>query len=517
MTQPKLNIKTEIIKAYDYAVENSLISKIHGIKKVLFFQKIKIYFSRYIYSTNSENVEYLLSQTLNLYILSLDFNKKILLSVYNKNIFSHPLPEIYIDILKLNSIKISRIKSRIKYIYMALKYLISGLLNNLRLLKNVIFVKKPLLSINKYVLFPDLSENCIPIINGNNYNIIHWYLSNNTVSKLKEIRHNKLLIDFIIENVHIKSEEHYYDYIKSFDKKLKFIIWTFSAILYNIFCFLTFRYSNLFLYSEACKAKVYDLIDKKYLPFEVLYSVSTFSLKPLWTYVVEEKGTRVVNYSYASSFQGFKTGNEYIDQEYFFENTKWKHIFLWSKYYFNYVNSRVPNNVTVYCLNPIYYSDSNFTLEKNNYYIGVFDVTPHESDISCTYLPESRYRNTQNSIKFLNDIHEIAILNNYVLLWKRKRRFSATHSKEYIKFSLEFEKRRNVIVVDADVSAFKIIQLCKICISMPFTSTALIAKHYNIKSIYYDPTGELFNDDRGAQGIELIKNKKNLLNYIKNV
>ena len=85
MTQPKLNKKTEIIKVYDYALENSLISKIHELKKDLYFQNIKIFFSRYIYSTNYENVQYLLSQTLNLYLLNLEFNKKILLSVYNKN------------------------------------------------------------------------------------------------------------------------------------------------------------------------------------------------------------------------------------------------------------------------------------------------------------------------------------------------------------------------------------------------------------------------------------------------
>jgi polysaccharide biosynthesis PFTS motif protein len=49
---------------------------------------------------------------------------------------------------------------------------------------------------------------------------------------------------------------------------------------------------------------------------------------------------------------------------------------------------------------------------------------------------------------------------------------------------------------------------------MPFTSTALIARSFDINSIYYDPSGELYLDDQGAQGIKVINDKNDLNNYL---
>jgi polysaccharide biosynthesis PFTS motif protein len=519
MIQHKLNEKIEIVKAYDYAKESSLISKIHELKKELYFTEIKIYFFKYIYSTNYQNVNFLVTQTLNLLLLNVDFNKKVLLSLYNKKKFSHPLPSLYINILKYNNLNINKTKSFLFYILFIYEVFLSALFNHLIILKQILLNTKPILSKNKAVFFADIQEGCIPFNSNNIYNIINWYINNNVNNDISEIRHNvNSKSDLIKDRFTIKSEIPISYYLQNFNEKLKFISWSFIAFIYNLFCLFTFKFSNILIYNQSIEARIYQIINKRYLPKEIYFSISSFALKPLWTYVVEEKGTIVSNYSYASSFQGFKTDNTYIDQEYFFENTKWKHIFQWSLNYYNYIKSRVPQNVSVHLVNPIYYSDSNFFLEKSsNIFVGVFDVTPLESDISCTYLPETRYRTTQNSILFLNDIYEAAISNNYILLWKRKRKFNSIHSNEYIKFCLEFEKRKNVIVVDSEASAFKVIQYCNICISVPFTSTALIAEYYKIKSIYYDPTNLLYLNDRGAQGIPLIQNKNNLLNFMKNV
>lgn len=519
MTQHKFNKKTDILKAYDYAIENSYISKIHEIKKELYFSKVEIHFFKYIYSTNNDNLNFFITQILNLFLLNTDFNKKVLLSLYNKKKFSHPLPLLYINILKNYNLKINKTKSLILYILFIYKAFFSALLNHLIILKQILLNTKPIISKSKAVFFADIQEGCIPSNSNNIYNIINWYINNNVDKDILEIKHNvNSKSDFTKDRFTIKSEIPISYYLQNIYEKIDFISWSIIFLIYNIFCLLTFKFTNILIYNQAIEARIYQIINNTYLPKEIYFSISSFALKPLWTYVVEEKGTIVINYSYASSFQGFKTDNTYIDQEYFFENTKWKHIYQWSLNYHNYIKSRVPHNVTVHLVNPIYYSDSNFILEKSsNKFVGVFDVTPLESDISCTYIPEIRYRTTQNSILFLNDIYEAANSNNYILLWKRKRKFNSIHSNEYIKFCLEFEKRKNVIVVDSEASAFKIIQYCNICISVPFTSTALIAKHYNIKSIYYDPTNLLYMNDRGAQGIQLIQSKNNLLNYIKNV
>ena len=45
---------------------------------------------------------------------------------------------------------------------------------------------------------------------------------------------------------------------------------------------------------------------------------------------------------------------------------------------------------------------------------------------------------------------------------------------------------------------------------MPFTATALIAKKMGKPTVYYDPSGLIQKDDRGAHGIEIISGKKEL-------
>jgi polysaccharide biosynthesis PFTS motif protein len=522
MILPNLKQKNEVISAYKFAETNLLISKIHGIKKEMYFQKIKLYyniFNAYVFSTSHDNVQYSISQFFNLNLLNNELNKKILLSQYNKKRFSHPLPLEYILILKSKNININRLYSLIKYTLYVYKSFIFGFFYNLILLKNILFRNKPKLSINKAVFFSDLQENCIPFENDNNvYNIINWFISNNKTDEIVEIRHNiNSKKDFIKEGIQIKSEINSVDYIQTIEAKLNFLFWTINAIFYNIFCLITFRLHSVLLYNEACYAKIYKLIDIEYLPKEIYFSISSFQFKPLWTYIAENKDIKVINYSYASSFQGFKTKEGYVDQEYLYDNTRWKNIYYWSEDYYNYVKSRVPENVSVNLVKPIYYSDSNYILDKfSTKYVGVFDVTPLEDYISCLFIPEIQYRNFKNAVLFLNDIYEAALLNNFILLWKRKRNFNANHSQEYIEFCLEFEKRKNIVVIDPNASAFKIIKMCKICVSMPFTSTGVIAKNYNINSIYYDPSGKLYLDDRGAQGIKVINDKNDLKNYFKN-
>ena len=61
-----------------------------------------------------------------------------------------------------------------------------------------------------------------------------------------------------------------------------------------------------------------------------------------------------------------------------------------------------------------------------------------------------------------------------------------------------------MITVDPDTSAYKLIEKCSAVISMPFTSTALIARELGKPSCFYDPTGLIQRDDRAAHGIPIM-------------
>ena len=511
------------IDAYDYVEKNSLLTKVYNLKKGLYNIETKVFHKilvPYIYSTKIHNVESSIRIILNSKLLNNNFNKKILSYLHKNRTIIYPLPIDYINYLNSNEFKVSKLQSSLLFFFITIRSFYLGLYSNIILLKNVLFQTNGYIPNKKFVTFCDLTENSIPFNNDNNvFNIINWYISNNDIKNIEEIRHNIESAKKIkIKNININPDIHFSRYFITKKNKIKFILWSFLVFFYFLFCILTFKFKNVLLYNEACLSKIYSLLDKNTLPVELYFSISSFWNKPLWSFVAEDKSIKVILYSYASSFLGFKTNEGYIDQEYYYDKVRWKHIYLWSNNYYDFIKKRVPNDVKVYLVPPIYFSDSNYIVQpKKNNYIGVFDVTPMDEFYNLVSIPDSSYRNYQNAISFLNDVYDCAISNKMAIIWKRKRNFGHIHNKEYIKFCNDYEKRSNVIIADPQASAFKVIQECKICISLPFTSTALIAKSLNIKSIYYDPSGFLFKDDRGAQGVELISGYDELYNLIKSL
>ena len=70
------------------------------------------------------------------------------------------------------------------------------------------------------------------------------------------------------------------------------------------------------------------------------------------------------------------------------------------------------------------------------------------------------------------------------------------------------------MLVEPDISAIRVIESSVAVISMPFTSTALIAREMGKPSVYYDPTGLLQKDDRAAHGIEVLSNTDELNSWL---
>ena len=70
---------------------------------------------------------------------------------------------------------------------------------------------------------------------------------------------------------------------------------------------------------------------------------------------------------------------------------------------------------------------------------------------------------------------------------------------------------------DPEISAVKVIEQSDIVISIPFTSTALIARSLGKASAYYDPTGMIAKNDAAGHGIPLLSNYKELFHWVSEV
>ena len=83
--------------------------------------------------------------------------------------------------------------------------------------------------------------------------------------------------------------------------------------------------------------------------------------------------------------------------------------------------------------------------------------------------------------------------------------------KNFIK-NINYEKFHNL---PPETPTEQIIKFSNAVISMPFTSTSLIANDNKIPTCFYEPTGEVLFNKLHTHGLNLINNKNDLKNWLK--
>lgn len=123
----------------------------------------------------------------------------------------------------------------------------------------------------------------------------------------------------------------------------------------------------------------------------------------------------------------------------------------------------------------IWFTSNNKNIDTPSNSIAVFDVSPVRPTRYILLGAEIEYYVPEIAHQFLSDIQLVLDQNNISMLHKIKR-LSRFINKKYVGRVRELTNKSNYIETDPSVDAFQIIQKTKACISMPFTSTALIAR-----------------------------------------
>jgi polysaccharide biosynthesis PFTS motif protein len=511
--------KNLVIAAYDYLFENDRLKELYNILDQI--QKSHIYINNkdnsFFFTNTTKNIDYVYNQYLFNNIATRDLNEQLLLSLVFSKKITHPLPPHWIKILKNNNLAVNSIISRFNFlIFLLKKYLVNFYLS-LKSLKNNVYKNPCNLFPENYIQFCDITKQSLPlhINNQKNWNIIDWAINwHKSEKKFNKIFHNVCTKRILYLNYEIDSAKYF---IKS-KSKIKILFWVVISTILSFYYLLKGKFSYAILLYEAFENKIYNEIPKNNLANEYLFSISSL-YRPLWTYTVENFGSKITLFGYASSFGGFKSKNtnEILESEY--DNTTWPNILFWTNNYVEFIKSKVSENINVEKVDyPIYLSDNDIalpTLPKK--FITIFDITPVDDFNISRSLCNLKYRNPETAISFLLDIYKIAEEFNYKIIWKQKRKYSSIHSIEYIKFCEKFQEQKNIINIDPETSAFRLIQKSNIVISVPFTSTAFIADFFNKRSLFYDPKKLIYKDDRGLQDIPLLSGFEELLNYFKNL
>ena len=107
----------------------------------------------------------------------------------------------------------------------------------------------------------------------------------------------------------------------------------------------------------------------------------------------------------------------------------------------------------------------------------------------------------------------IEVLNHpkWEIIWKRKRIVDRKFISEAFNQKQFNLVRNKITIIDPNVAARSLVEASDAVISIPYTSTALIAKELGVSTIFYDASGEI--RQKRNHDIFVLKNKNELFQW----
>jgi hypothetical protein len=151
--------------------------------------------------------------------------------------------------------------------------------------------------------------------------------------------------------------------------------------------------------------------------------------------------------------------------------------------------------------------------------ISVFDLEPQRNWYGISTLNDMGYDKAGVVSHFLRTIVEQASILDIVVLHKPKRKIGEARLSEYSSLILDLAKEypSNYIVIPEETSPTEVICRTIGTISMPCTSTAMMAHDLRVPSIYFDSTCLMDPRDSATGGIKVIQNSSEMANWLRNL
>ena len=456
------------------------------------------------------NFELSVRQYLTERILGLSFNESILYSLGSNKSLKHPLPKEWRNALISQGIDVDNFMSALLWRIYSFMFFGRGVLRGL---KGIYFLLLNRPNLGKFIYFHNVDEKCLSK-DFSRHNIVNWYLQwKNKAVGIDSICHSvDSRANFRLGKINTVRTDGLpqLKYIEFFQYCGFFAYASIHSLLS-----LLFVPSYGLLFEEVMKFKRVDLASENNLARDYLFHNSTPFYRPLWTYLAERKGSRILFYFYSTNNEHFKNKSGCTIQNPW-HLISWSHYLVWDEFQADFIKRFDQHKSTIEKVGLIWFSSSDKNIDIPLNSISVFDVSPVRPTRYILFGIGIEYYIPEIANQFLSDIQTVLNVNNINMLHKRKRVSKFTH-KKYIRRVRQLTNKSNYVKIHSNVDALQIIQKTKACISMPFTSTALIAKLEGKPSVYYDPSGMIQKDDRAAYGIPVLTGIDELQKWVKNL
>jgi polysaccharide biosynthesis PFTS motif protein len=453
-------------------------------------------------------------------LLGFDFNKQLLIALcHPKRRFVYPLPREWRIIIEKYGFKTQTFKNRYYWLGYKLFFYLFGLFTMVSIIYHSLksLIKEERFK-NRGVYFHGLSGKNLPSRNefGPSQDIISWYLNWSGRKVDLEAVYHTVPGSRVTQVAGIPMSSVYSGIppLAGFKQFLMFIFWSLRASIIGFIDIFTSGFFNSILLGEGAKAVQFRTCISLPLSYDYLFHNSGWIYRPLWTYEAEKKGGRILFYFYSTNCENFNLSKGESIQANSWQIMSWSHYLVWDTYQSDFVKKAVGNNANVQIVGPIWFHTDNKPLPQlPSNSIAVFDIQPHRDSRYQSFGLEHEFFTYHTMNSFLADIHLVTKEYKSTMILKRKRHIGKLLNSRYQNLLNQLEDSTNFLAIDPDISAFDLIQKCSIVISIPFTSTAIIAKEMGKISVYYDPTSMILKDDKAAHGIEIISGRKELFEW----
>lgn len=266
---------------------------------------------------------------------------------------------------------------------------------------------------------------------------------------------------------------------------------------------------------EAIQRIQLNNLPDAWLTRQVYVHGSNYVLRPLWTYEAERRGTAVSLLFYSTN-----SGRMHVDGRHWtpygigYHSMSWGRLIAWDEGHAALLRRFSPS-AEIVVAGAVSFNDSPAPLPAaRRPSVALFDVQVFRPRVMagvglpfCYYTPETVER-------FLLTVVEAAEAAGATILWKTKRDTGRLTHGRYARLHRALLERPSVVVIDPAISAWRVIEQADAVISIPFTSTALIAHGLNRPSAYFDASGTLGFDPESAHGLPLLRQPDEVRRWI---
>ena len=255
---------------------------------------------------------------------------------------------------------------------------------------------------------------------------------------------------------------------------------------------------------------------------EIFFNASQGIVRPLWSYEAERMGAIITFVSLSISAAPEIEGS--------MGNVEWERLLNWNKIWVNdlaqekqAIEFSFLTALQINCTGPAWWTDNGVALptsqKTKRRYLSVFDIEPVKNHYGYSTLNDLNYDRVETTLAFLETILELAIELDLHILHKSKRDIQERRFKEYSNFidQTSHNYSTNFTCIDSSTAPSRLIRESLGVISMPFTTTSVIARYMDVPTCYFDVTGKIGIHDVASRGITTFNSKATLLEWLRSL